>query len=133
MKIEITARQVQYMESTAGNLEGFKRLWERFHPLEGLYTEELYQIIKELDDAGVITVEQDNHPKLVAYYNKYFPKKTSSVQFYQSYLALVIAYNFYKERGARVCGLFDQYRLADDKYCLLINKTLEELKKEAEF
>lgn len=133
MKIEITARQVQYMESTAGDLEGFEGLWERFEPIQGLYTEELYKIEKELNDEGVHGMHQDNHPKLVAYYDKYFPKNTSSIHFYDSYLELVIVYNFYQEKGAMVCGIHDKYRESDDKYCLLINKTIEELDKKAEF
>ena len=148
MKIEITERQVQYMESTAGNLEGFEGLsgkykphyiWERFEPIQGLYTEELYKIEKELDDDAYLdeikwrTKEGDNHPKLVAYYDKYFPQNTSSIHFYDSYLELVIVYNFYQEKGAMVCGIHDMYRESDDKYCLLINKTIEELDKKAEF
>ena len=133
MKIEITARQLLYYESTSGNLEGFEGLWERFEPIQGLYTKELYNLKKELDDEGVHGMHQYNHPKLVAYYDKYFPKTTSSIRFYNSDLAVMIAYNFYKQTGAMVCGIYDMYRESDDKYCLLINKTSEELEKELEF
>ena len=133
MKIEITERQIQDMASESGNLKAFAGLWDKFEPIQGLYTKELYKIEKELDDEGVHGLDQDNHPKLVAYYDKYFPKNTSSIHFYNSYLELVIVYNFYQQKGAMVCGIFDKYSEADDKYCLLINKTIEELDKEKEF
>ena len=71
---------------------------------------------------------QNSHPKMVAYYDKYFPAPESSLHYYTTYIELVIAYNFYKETGATVCGLWDIFTKDDARYVLLINKTMEELK-----
>tara|TARA_R110002012_G_scaffold220800_1_gene392432 strand:- start:705 stop:1130 length:426 start_codon:yes stop_codon:yes gene_type:complete len=139
MKIEINKRQVANMSIESHSLKNVTaslnsigarcdRFWGKFSIMEGFKNKEIDTIEKELKEEGVFGDYQNYHPKIVAYYAKYFPASESSFHYYNTYLELVVAYNFYKETGAAVCGLWDIFTKDDARYVLLINKTMEELK-----